>query len=118
MQEADTGGTLIGVLPEITTRTAEVRLAPGETCLLYTDGVTEARGGPLGDTMFGEDRLRRALLGCARMPAQAVVERVRMLADEWIGDGGHDDMAVLAITAPQGAPLGAVDGTAPGRFTA
>lgn len=118
VQEADTGGTLIGVLPEITTRTAEVRLAPGETCLLYTDGVTEARGGPLGDTMFGEDRLRRALLGCARMPAQAVVERVRMLADEWIGDGGHDDMAVLAITAPQGAPLGAVDGTAPGRCTA
>ncbi|MGW0927490.1 PP2C family protein-serine/threonine phosphatase [Streptomyces sp. NPDC002644] len=118
VEEADTGGSLIGVLPEITTRTAEVRLAPGETCLLYTDGVTEARGGPLGDTMFGEERLRRSLRGCAGMPAEAVVERVRMLADEWIGDGRHDDIAVLAITAPRGAHLSAVDGTTPGRYTA
>ncbi|MEU9591692.1 PP2C family protein-serine/threonine phosphatase [Streptomyces sp. NPDC048219] len=118
VEEADTGGTLIGVLPRITTRTAELRLAPGETCLLYTDGVTEAKGGPMGDTMFGETRLRRALRGCAGMPAQAVVERVQMLVDEWIGDGRHDDIAVLAITAPRGAHLSAVDGTTPGRYTA
>ncbi|MEU3661442.1 PP2C family protein-serine/threonine phosphatase [Streptomyces sp. NPDC032940] len=118
VEEADTGGTLIGVLPRITTRTAELRLAPGETCLLYTDGVTEARGGPLGDTMFGEERLRRALLDCAGMPAQAVVERVQMLVDEWIGDGRHDDIAVLAITAPRGTHLSAVDGTTAGRYTA
>ncbi|NEY32113.1 SpoIIE family protein phosphatase [Streptomyces sp. PRKS01-65] len=118
VEEADTGGSLIGVLPEIVTRTAELRLAPGETCLLYTDGVTEAKGGPLGDTMFGEERLQRALRGCAGMPAEAVVERVRMLAGEWIGDGSHDDIAVLAITAPRGAHPGAVDGTIPGRCTA
>src|SRR5690606_18475091 len=64
VEEADTGGTLIGVLPEITSRTAHVRLAPGETCLLYTDGVTEAKGGPLGDVQFGEERLKRALAEC------------------------------------------------------
>ncbi|CAL9278689.1 hypothetical protein SUDANB135_00046 [Streptomyces sp. SudanB135_2055] len=118
VEEADTGGTLIGVLPEITTRTAELWLAPGETCLLYTDGVTEAKGGPLGDTMFGQERLQRALLGCAGMPAQAVVERVQMRVDEWIGHGRHDDIAVLAITAPRGSHLSAVDGTTPGRYTA
>jgi serine phosphatase RsbU (regulator of sigma subunit) len=117
VEKADTGGSLIGVLPEIATRTAELRLAPGETCLLYTDGVTEARGGPLGDTMFGEERLQRSLRGYAGMPAQAVVERVQMLADEWIGDGSHDDIAVLAITAPRGAHLSAVDGTTAGRYT-
>ncbi|AYL38217.1 PP2C family protein-serine/threonine phosphatase [Streptomyces fungicidicus] len=118
VEEVDTEGTLIGALPTITSRTAQVRLAPGETCLLYTDGVTEARGGPLGDTMFGEQRLKRALAECAGIPAAAVVERVRMLIDEWIGDGRHDDIAVLAITAPRGAHLSAVDGTTRGRYTA
>lgn len=118
VEEADTAGTLIGALPAIDSRSAEVRLAPGETCLLYTDGVTEAKGGPLGDAMFGERRLKRVLAECAGMPAEAVVERIQMLADAWIGDGRHDDIAVLAITAPGGAQLSAVDGTTPGRRTA
>ncbi|RNL73705.1 PP2C family protein-serine/threonine phosphatase [Streptomyces sp. I6] len=118
VEEADTSGTLVGALPEVNARTAEVELRPGETCLLYTDGITEARGGPLGDVMFGEDRLRAALAECAGMPAEAVVERLQMLASEWVGDGPHDDIAVVAITAPYGTRLTAVDGHTPGRCTA
>ncbi|WP_432159686.1 PP2C family protein-serine/threonine phosphatase [Streptomyces sp. NRRL F-5630] len=101
VEQAETHGTLVGVLPEVRATTAVVRLAPGETCLLYTDGITEAKGGPLGETMFGEDRLSRAAGECAGMPAGAVVERVRMLAAQWVGAGRHDDMAVVAITAPK-----------------
>ncbi|MEU3949797.1 GAF domain-containing SpoIIE family protein phosphatase [Streptomyces sp. NPDC029526] len=118
VEEADTGGTLIGVLPEITSRTAHVRLAPGETCVLYTDGVTEAKGGPLGDAQFGEERLTRALAECGGLPAAAVVERVQMLTDAWIGGGRHDDIAVLAVTAPRGEPTGAVDTATVGTRTA
>ena len=118
VEEADTCGTLIGVLPAVTSRTAQVRLTPGETCLLFTDGVTEAKGGPLGDTMFGEERLKRAMAECAGMPAEAVVERVQMIVSQWIGHRRHDDIAVMAITAPRGAPPGAVDGASRGRFTA
>ncbi|NEE28836.1 SpoIIE family protein phosphatase, partial [Streptomyces sp. SID7982] len=93
-------------------------LAPGEFCLLYTDGITEARGGPLGDEMFGEARLTEALSHCAGMPAEAVVEHVQMLASEWTGDRAHDDMAVMAIAAPRSHHLSAVDGHTRGRFTA
>ncbi|MEU8639309.1 PP2C family protein-serine/threonine phosphatase [Amycolatopsis sp. NPDC048633] len=118
VEEAGTHGTLIGVLPEIRTTGADVTLAPGETCLLYTDGIIEARGGPLGDAMFGEDRLRQSLTECANMPADAVVERIQMLASQWIGRGAHDDMAVLAITAPRGQHLAAVGGHGRGRYTA
>lgn len=118
VEEADTSGTLIGALPRIRAHTAHVDLAPGETCLMYTDGITEARGGPLGDTMFGEARLRAAVADCAGMPAEAVVERVQLLAADWIGDQRHDDMALVAITAPQQAHLTAVDGHTPGRYTA
>ncbi|GAA0644710.1 PP2C family protein-serine/threonine phosphatase [Kutzneria viridogrisea] len=118
VEEVPTRGPLIGVLPEVVVETAHIALAPGETCLVFTDGVTEAVGGPLGEEMFGEDRLRRVLAECGGMPAEAVVERVHMLAAQWIGRGGHDDMAVLAITAPRGQHLTAVGGQGRGRYTA
>ncbi|GGQ64716.1 PP2C family protein-serine/threonine phosphatase [Streptomyces asoensis] len=112
VEEVATSGTLVGALPRIRTHSVDVTLAPGETCLLYTDGITEARGGPLGDQLFGEARLREALGECARMPAEAVVERVQMLAAQWLGSDRHDDMATLAITNPVGGhdPARVVDG--------
>ncbi|MFB7512018.1 PP2C family protein-serine/threonine phosphatase [Streptomyces sp. NPDC056144] len=118
VEEADTAGTLVGALPVVTSRSATVDLSPGETCLLYTDGITEARGGPLGPDMFGEDRLRSALSECVGLPAEAVVERVQMIAGDWVGNGPHDDMAVVAITAPHTTHLSAVNGHTRGRYTA
>ncbi|WP_414497566.1 SpoIIE family protein phosphatase [Streptomyces sp. CRN 30] len=110
VEESTTGGRLVGALPTVSVRTEETVLAPGETCLLYTDGITEARGGPLGGELFGTERLMRILADCAGMPAEAVVERVQMLAAQWLGQGRHDDMAVVAISAPRTGPLTVVNG--------
>ncbi|XRQ12285.1 SpoIIE family protein phosphatase [Actinomadura welshii] len=110
VETARTGGSLIGVLEDIDSTTAEVLLDPADACLLYTDGITEAVGGPLRDEMFGDERLRAELGGCGGMPPEALVERVHMLAAEWVGDGGHDDIAVIAITAPRRAPLRVIAG--------
>jgi len=115
---ADTRGTLVGALPQFKSRSFETTLAPGETCLLYTDGLTEARGGPLGNELFGEERLSAALAQCAEMPAEAVVERIMMLASGWVSQREHDDMAVVAITSPHRNLLSAVDGHTAGRYTA
>lgn len=105
VEESRTSGDLVGAMPTVSARTEETDLAPGETCLLYTDGITEARGGPLGRELYGIERLKRDLTGCAGMPAEAMVERVHMLAAQWLGRGRHDDMAVVAIGAPKsGAP--------------
>ncbi|MFF4629080.1 PP2C family protein-serine/threonine phosphatase [Streptomyces griseorubiginosus] len=118
VEEADTRGTLVGALPDISARTTTVTLAPGESCILYTDGITDARGGPLGDVLFGEERLKRALAECAGMPAEGIVEHVQMLASQWLGNRDHDDMAVVAISAPRSHHLSAVDGHTRGRYTA
>ncbi|MGW2964911.1 PP2C family protein-serine/threonine phosphatase [Streptomyces sp. NPDC001220] len=118
IEEADTRGTLIGALHEVRAHTTTVTLAPGESCILYTDGITEAKGGPLGDALFGEERLQRALAGCAGMPAEGIVEHVQMLASQWVGNRRHDDMAVLAISAPRTHHLSAVNGHTRGRYTA
>ncbi|MFE9410558.1 PP2C family protein-serine/threonine phosphatase [Streptomyces sp. NPDC006704] len=118
VEEADTRGTLIGAMPDVRAESAELSLAPGETCVLYTDGFTEARGGPMGDAMFGEERLRRVLAECAGMPAESIVERVQMVASHWVGNGCHDDMAVVVVSAPRNHHLSAVNGHTRGRFTA
>ncbi|ODA73902.1 SpoIIE family protein phosphatase [Streptomyces sp. NBRC 110035] len=118
VEEVPTRGSLIGALPTIEARSVETVLQPGETCLLYTDGFTEARGGPLGDELFGEERLKKALSECAGMPGEAVVERIQMLASQWLRDGSHDDMAVVVISAPHTTRLSAVNGHTRGRCTA
>ncbi|WP_433616127.1 SpoIIE family protein phosphatase [Dactylosporangium sp. CA-139114] len=92
-------GMLVGVIDEPVFGRHTLHLAPGETCLLFTDGVTEARGGHRGAEMYGLRRLTTALAGCATMPAPALAERVEQLAMDWLGGREHDDIAVLAVRA-------------------
>jgi hypothetical protein len=110
VEEVPTRGTLVGVLPQIRSNTVETELAPGETCLLYTDGITEARGRLSDGELFGETRLRAALSECAGMPADAVTERIQMLASQWAGTRRTDDMAAVAITARRPAGGRPVEG--------
>ncbi|GAA2252716.1 hypothetical protein GCM10010145_20580 [Streptomyces ruber] len=112
VEECGTRGTLVGAMPAVSVQSVETDLAPGETCLLYTDGITEARGGPLGGELYGVERLKRALAECVGMPAEAVVEHVQMLAAQWLGQGRHDDMAVVAVSAPRTGPPTGLDGHA------
>ncbi|WP_345444333.1 PP2C family protein-serine/threonine phosphatase [Actinoallomurus vinaceus] len=103
IEKAATHGDLIGAFSGVEATTAQVELAPGETCVLYTDGITEARGGPLGEAVFfGDQRLMDTLSECAGMPAEAIVERLQMLVAQWAGNREQDDMAIVAITAPHG----------------
>ncbi|MFE5852648.1 SpoIIE family protein phosphatase [Streptomyces sp. NPDC056500] len=117
VEEVPTRGTLIGALPTIEVHSVETVLQPGEICVLYTDGFTEARGGPVGDELFGDDRLKRVLSECAAMPGEAVVERIQMLASQWVRGASHDDMAAIAISAPLTTHLSAVNGHTRGRYT-
>ncbi|GAA5081750.1 hypothetical protein HNP84_000057 [Thermocatellispora tengchongensis] len=100
VEEVSSTGCMLGVLPDIGVRTVPADLAPGEVCLLYSDGVTEAFGGPAGHEMYGDDRLKTALASCAGMPAAAVVARLEQLGSEWLAGGEHDDRALLAIRCP------------------
>ncbi|WP_067501584.1 PP2C family protein-serine/threonine phosphatase [Actinoplanes sp. TFC3] len=109
VEAAPVKGTLIGVVPQITVQPATIELAPGETCLFYSDGLTEARGGPSGQEQYGETRLRDALAGCRGMPGDAAVERVRQLVSDWVHGGVRDDIAMLAVRAPARTRLSLMD---------
>jgi phosphoserine phosphatase RsbU/P len=58
-----TGPILTSALFDIPCEQGTATLRPGDSLLLYTDGVTEAQG-PGG--MFGQERLVRAILGGRR----------------------------------------------------
>lgn len=68
-------------------------LGPRDTLLVYTDGVTEARG---ADDLFGDARLREALHGLGGLPPTALVESVAVKVSEHLGERAHDDIAVFA----------------------
>ncbi|MEV0897415.1 PP2C family protein-serine/threonine phosphatase [Actinoplanes sp. NPDC049802] len=113
VEEVPAKGALIGVVPLTDIRPAAVELAPGELCLLYSDGLTEARGGPSGREQFGEQRLRRALGDCAGMPGAAVVERLSQIVSDWLHGNQSDDIAMLAVRAPARTPLSLRGGGVP-----
>lgn len=104
VEEVHIGGTLVAALPDPDFRQTEIRLTAGELLLLYSDGVTEARGGPTEHEMYGEHRLMRDLASCLGMPAGAVAERIDLRTGQWLAGGDHDDLAVLAVQAFAGAP--------------
>lgn len=101
VERIDIDGTLVGVVPDAVFCRREFRLGPGELTLLYSDGVTEARGGLTGIELYGDERLADDLATCRGMPAGAVAERVEILTTQWLAGRPHDDIAVLALQAPQ-----------------
>jgi len=103
------GGQLIGVIAEPRIVTTTVRLAPGDTLLLYTDGLTEARTALAGPERYGEDALLDFAVSLAPTTATTAVTAVTSLLENF-GAGVDDDTALLALSVPRAA-TGAARGT-------
>lgn len=88
-------GTAVGLIPAVRLHRTWHRLAPGETLLLYTDGVTEHRR---GTEQFGSVRLLAASAGAART-ASALVAAVREAVERFSTHPLGDDVALLAVRA-------------------
>ncbi|MFF3444215.1 PP2C family protein-serine/threonine phosphatase [Streptosporangium sp. NPDC002721] len=92
------GGLLVGVLPDARFATTTTRLAPGDTLLLYTDGLTEARLDTEGNR-HGEEALQAFAAALSPTTATAAVAAVKELLASF-GDGLDDDTAILALGVP------------------
>jgi serine phosphatase RsbU (regulator of sigma subunit) len=100
VEEVAVPGTVVGILPDARFGRISLTLRPGETCLLYSDGVTEAaRRTGEEQEQFGPARLAACLRGCAGMTAQEVASRVEDTVTDWLGRNDGDDLAVLAVQA-------------------
>jgi serine phosphatase RsbU (regulator of sigma subunit)/ActR/RegA family two-component response regulator len=104
----DRGGALVaipegrslplGLFSELTLEKRAVTLRPGDTMLLYTDGVTDARN-EQGE-LFGLERLERCLGLDAGEPAQATCDRLVQTLRAYQGQAPQaDDITLMAIRA-------------------
>lgn len=90
------GGLLLGVRDGVNYSTGTVKCMPGDTLLLYTDGVTEAMN-PDGEE-FGEERLRRIVGASAGLPLDELLAGIEREAASFQGtDVFSDDFTLLAL---------------------
>jgi len=92
-------GTLLGIVDAPELAEDLVELAPGDTLVLYTDGVTEA------DRSAAPGELAAFLASCAGADASAIAEAVEREALEAQDGHPRDDVAVVAVRA-RGGPAG------------
>lgn len=91
-EEVGAWGTMVGAFADTTFTTSEVAFEPGDTLLVYTDGVTDARG---PDDRFGAARLAE-IASCAR-GARDAVGRIERALDAFTTGDQADDTAVVAV---------------------
>jgi PAS domain S-box-containing protein len=87
-------GTLIGFVPDPEVVDETVDLQPGDSLVLYTDGVSEARSEA---GLFGEERLHELVRSCTGLDAAAIAERIESDVLDFREVGTSDDLAVLVL---------------------
>ena len=92
IERLGTTGALLGAVADGVWEEREVRLSPGSTLLLYTDGVTEARDQA---RFFGEGRVHRALRPGGA--ASAVAQRLMSMVQRFSQGEMRDDAAILVV---------------------
>lgn len=97
------GGLLVGILPSARFATATTTLAPGDSLLVYTDGITEARTGEDRTSLYGDEALLTFAAGHAGKPPTVLIEALTGLLNSF-GDGLDDDTALLALGVPAPDP--------------
>jgi serine phosphatase RsbU (regulator of sigma subunit) len=90
-------GPVIGILPDFQYLTAEAQLHPGDTLVIYSDGVTEAANTAGED--FDVARLAAAVAAHRKRPAQQILDAItRSLAEFTLGAAQYDDITLIVAT--------------------
>ena len=94
------GGLPLGLVDELPVETQEFTIGPGETMLLYTDGVIEARD-PDGE-LYGEEGLAAVLARSTGRPIEMLLKDIDDDIAAFTRGSFTDDIAVLALRAGSG----------------
>ena len=104
VETAGLPGTLLGILPDPEIRPQQLVLRPGDSMILYTDGVIEAS--PLDDR-FGPEQFARCVSECHGRAPVAIARHIEDAVLAVQGGTVRDDVAVLVLrVSPHlGAPF-------------
>jgi serine phosphatase RsbU (regulator of sigma subunit) len=94
----ESGGPVIGLLPNAVFQESSVRLGQGDVLTFYTDGISETTN--TKDEEFGDERLRQTLLAHADLAPAELQERIFKELDAFRGAAPqHDDMTLVIAKA-------------------
>lgn len=91
----DLTGTVVGAVPGLSFEQRGVDLAVGETLVIYTDGVSEARAAD--GSFFGVPRLLERLHATQGRPAEGLVDDLIAAVDAFQAGERHDDVTLLVL---------------------
>lgn len=92
-------GRVIGVFDDPGLEEESVRLKPGDSVVLYTDGIIEAKNSE--GELFGEEHLLETLTGLNDLHAKEIADELRDVADEFSEGSPKDDIAILVLKIPE-----------------
>jgi serine phosphatase RsbU (regulator of sigma subunit)/anti-sigma regulatory factor (Ser/Thr protein kinase) len=100
-------GAIRGGAIRATLRDETVQLAPGDVCLQFTDGYTEAFRDGDGGELFGMERLVETVRQHAAVGGEDLLSALQNAVRIWSGDGTPaDDETLLVVTCdPKAAPF-------------
>lgn len=93
LERLESNSTVVGMFSQWDCDCTETELAPGDTLLLYTDGITEAASDDGHE--FGEERLVEALRIGLQLPARPLLEVILEKARRFSGREQEDDMTLV-----------------------
>ena len=92
-------GALLGVLANPELHDSQRLLRPGDSLIMFSDGVTEARGG-LDRDLYGDDRLRNLVARLGGLTAMAMAEAVQLATLTFSGGRLSDDAVAVVMKVP------------------
>ncbi|MGH7680660.1 MAG: PP2C family protein-serine/threonine phosphatase [Candidatus Eiseniibacteriota bacterium] len=97
IRRLEKGGLVVGAFENAAYEEETMKLEPGDTLVLFSDGVSDAENP--GGEQFGEDRLRAILTDdAARLTPEGILDRVLRATREFAGDQPPaDDITVLVV---------------------
>jgi sigma-B regulation protein RsbU (phosphoserine phosphatase) len=95
------GGPALGLIEGASYDLGQVRLDPGDTLVVVTDGVTESTSAE--DVEFGDAGVFASLSAAGAAGAEALLDAVVSAAQDWSGGVGNaDDLTALVLKALPG----------------
>lgn len=96
VQTLESHGLLLGVVPEVNYRRSILELRPGDTLVLYSDGITEARSST--HELFRSEGISSTVLDLKHRSAKEILETIWNRVDEHAdGSSGADDRTLLVL---------------------
>jgi phosphoserine phosphatase RsbU/P len=100
LEHLDSTSTVMGIFKKWECSISERQLFPGDTLLLYTDGITESFN--TAGEEFGEERLIEALRQYREQPSNTLVASIAETVRQYSPNQQHDDVTLIAAKCAVG----------------